>query len=165
MKIDTSALASNLPRVIKILKEELQYHYEHCKVHPDFGTNQLIYKNTAITLCRALKPLLEVEVDSEENKLTFEELNIIMDELGMNRGGIMGIKDKLTVEEAIVIHTKACQQVEDGQSYSYRYGQAVYNLLPKHLTEEIHMTKLDTFYKDQIESMRVLFKELTEKED
>ncbi len=77
----------------------------------------------------------------------------------------MGIKNKLTVEDAMVIHTKACQQVEEGQSYSYRYGQAVYNLLPKDLADEVHMTELDTFYKDQIESMRILFNELTKKED
>ena len=72
---------------------------------------------------------------------------------------------KLTKTEMQKYIDIANKQVFDGIGYHYRFGQAMYNLLPKEVTEQIYMTKLDFFYWTDYDAvMKVINEELTEGE-
>ena len=72
---------------------------------------------------------------------------------------------KLTKTEMQKYIDIANKQVFDGIEYHYRFGQAMYNLLPKEVTEQIYMTKLDFFYWNDYDAvMGVINEELTEGE-
>lgn len=53
---------------------------------------------------------------------------------------------KLTYEEMDAYIKVAWIQVEHGKEYQYRFGQALYNLLPNYVTHQIYMTEFDFFY-------------------
>lgn len=55
-------------------------------------------------------------------------------------------KNLLTVGEASDIITEAYLQVETNKGY--RFGQAVFNLLPQEIAEQIRGTEYDFFYWD-----------------
>ena len=72
---------------------------------------------------------------------------------------------KLTKTEMQKYIDIANKQCFDGVDYHYRFGQAMYNLLPKEVTEQIYMTKLDFFYWTDYDAvMEVINEELTEGE-
>ena len=72
---------------------------------------------------------------------------------------------KLTKTEMQKYIDIANKQVFDGIEYHYRFGQAMYNLLPKEVTEQIYMTELDFFYWNDYDAvMEVINEELTERE-
>lgn len=75
------------------------------------------------------------------------------------------IKNKISIEEASVLYLQAMRDVVIGESYSYRVGQAISNLLyqtHKELADEIHRTEFDMFHQDDLLATEVLFKELVD---
>ena len=63
----------------------------------------------------------------------------------------------MKVLEFIKLSAKAEKYVEEGKSYGYRYGQALYNTLPVECTDQLTYSK-DFFYwadsrKDEIDSI------------
>ncbi len=72
---------------------------------------------------------------------------------------------KLNKHEVQKYIDAANRQTQEGTSYHYRFGQAMWNLLPKEVTEEIYMTKFDFFYwTDYYAVMKVINEQLTEGE-
>lgn len=53
---------------------------------------------------------------------------------------------KLTYEEMNAYIKVAWIQVEYGKEYHYQFGQALYNLLPNYVTQQIYQTEFDFFY-------------------
>lgn len=75
------------------------------------------------------------------------------------------IKNKINIEQASVLYLQAMKDMVAGQSYNYRLGQGIYNLLHqnhKELADEIHGTKFDTFHQDAPLATEVLFKALVD---
>lgn len=75
------------------------------------------------------------------------------------------IKNKISIEEANVLYSKAMKDVVDGEGYAYRLGQAIYNRLAdshKELADEIHCTNFDMFHQNDLFATKVLFEELVD---
>lgn len=53
---------------------------------------------------------------------------------------------KLTQQEANDLVVEAWRLVKEYESAKYRFGQALYNLLPEELYKHYHMTAYDFFY-------------------
>jgi hypothetical protein len=52
----------------------------------------------------------------------------------------------MLMQEYIKLKHQAWKAVEEGRSYHYRYGQSVWNLLPKEVSDKIYSTSYDFFY-------------------
>jgi hypothetical protein len=51
----------------------------------------------------------------------------------------------MLIQEYLNLKEQAWKEVKQGESYSYRYGQAVWNLLPKEVSDKIYLTDEDFF--------------------
>lgn len=72
---------------------------------------------------------------------------------------------KLTTEQIQIYIDKAIKEVLDGAEYKYRFGQALWNSLPKEVTDEIYQTELDFFYwTDSNKVYDVVYKHLVKDE-
>ncbi len=68
---------------------------------------------------------------------------------------------KLTMKDAVKFHTRA--KVMNRNQPDYRYGQALYNILPKDITVEINGTDDDFFYwTDNIKVTKHFFENFVE---
>lgn len=79
----------------------------------------------------------------------------------------MEIKNKLHPSELLSITLEAHRLVQEGKSYHYRFGQAVFNLLKEHhplTADEIWGTELDFFYQDDEFTNNVLFNYIVKEE-